>query len=340
VALVLLCRFSSARAADPAEVETLIREGVKLRRAGENHRALPIFRKAYDLARTPRTSAQLGLVEMSLGYPMEAEKHLMEALAVKHDFWVDHNRKVLNESLASVQAAIGELQIEEGPDGAEVQLNGKPAGTLPEAGQVRAAEGPIEVVVRAPGYLPFKASRNVVGGKRIEIVVSLQRERPAPAPTIALAPVSDVADGLVRGSDEVAVPPAPPSRPAVRTVAWGLAAAAVAAGVLGAVETVTWSTRRDDFDNHLGPARDNPALTVKSCGVADPNRGGTGCSDLYENMARARTLMLIGYGAAGALTATAVILFLVSAPGESGPSHATACAPAGASLGAVCRFVF
>jgi hypothetical protein len=337
VAVLLIFQAGLVRAADPAEVESLIREGVKLRRAGENHRALPVLRKAYDLARTPRTSAQLGLVEMSLGYPMDAEKHLEESLAVRHDVWVEHNRKVLEQSLAAVRAAIGSVELIGGPDGAEVEVNGKAAGTLPEARRVRGAEGPVEIVVRSPGYLPCKVTQNLIGGKQLEIALSLQRERPAPSAPIRPAAVpSPPVEETVR-SEEV---PDGLSTPAGRKVAWGLSAGALAAGAFAALQTTVWTQRRNDFDDHLGPTRDNPAVRAKNCGASDPGRGGPGCDDLYRSLDHARTLMLVGYAATGVLAAGAIVLFLVSAQGDSAPAHAMACAPAASPPGASCQFTF
>ena len=52
----------SARAGDSAEAEALIRQGVELRAQKKDERALPLFEKAYQISRSPRTAGQLGLV--------------------------------------------------------------------------------------------------------------------------------------------------------------------------------------------------------------------------------------------------------------------------------------
>ena len=69
-----------ARAADE-DPEALIQQAVELRRKGDNARAYGYLKRAYDLARTPRSAAQLGLVEHALGRFPDAEVHLGEALA-------------------------------------------------------------------------------------------------------------------------------------------------------------------------------------------------------------------------------------------------------------------
>ncbi|HEX3695463.1 MAG TPA: hypothetical protein VH374_08730 [Polyangia bacterium] len=88
VMAVALSRSAAAIAADAGDAEALIREGVALRRAGSDVRALPLFQKAQEIAHTPRTAAQLGLVEFALGYSMDSEQHLAQGLAVPTDAWI------------------------------------------------------------------------------------------------------------------------------------------------------------------------------------------------------------------------------------------------------------
>src|SRR6476646_8300950 len=82
---IVSLQSAEVRAADAAEVEALIAKGNELRRAGTPGPALPYFQKAYELARTPRTTGQLGLAELAAGYPVEAEVHLTTALESPND---------------------------------------------------------------------------------------------------------------------------------------------------------------------------------------------------------------------------------------------------------------
>ncbi|HEY7371522.1 MAG TPA: hypothetical protein VIF57_05035, partial [Polyangia bacterium] len=66
VALAGLARPARA-ATDAEQAEALIREGVQLRAHDKAALALPLFEKAYQISRTPRTAAQLGLCELELG---------------------------------------------------------------------------------------------------------------------------------------------------------------------------------------------------------------------------------------------------------------------------------
>ena len=105
--------------ADAAEVEALIAKGNELRRAGTPGPALPYFQKAYDLARTPRTTGQLGLAELAAGYPVEAEAHLATALESPNDAGIVKYRQMLKDALTMARGQIGELSVQGVPVGAE-----------------------------------------------------------------------------------------------------------------------------------------------------------------------------------------------------------------------------
>src|SRR5688500_5007277 len=78
------------------ESEALLARGNQLRRAGDDEGALPIFKRAYELHKSPRTIAQLGLVEWALGRWVDADEHLTEALkAVNTDVWIRNNRTTI-----------------------------------------------------------------------------------------------------------------------------------------------------------------------------------------------------------------------------------------------------
>jgi hypothetical protein len=98
-----------ARAADE-DSETLIQQAVEPRRKGEHTRAYRYLKRAYDLARTPRSAAQLGLVEHARGPYSDAEVLLGEALATS-DPWVGQNRPRLESSRNFVRSKLGRVEI-------------------------------------------------------------------------------------------------------------------------------------------------------------------------------------------------------------------------------------
>jgi hypothetical protein len=339
---------------DPAaQAEALIREGVRLRKEGRDEQARANFQKAYDVLRSPRTEGQLGLGEMAVGYWLESERHLAEALESPEHPWVAKNRRALEQALVKVRASIGELALSGAPAGAAVSLNGRPSGTLPLAAPLRAPAGKVEIELRAPGYTTASRTVRVRGGERAELNVTLERERTAenaaaggaaggtgaaagaarPGGETRVADLSPrtTTSGDAGGNPQVDVDSHPPME-LRRKVAWGMAAAAGAALVVAGIETVVWQKNRIDFGNH----KDLDGQL--DCYDNHPDRGGTGCQGLYDAAHRAELFAIVGYVVTGALGATSAVLFL-SHPKDDGGTR-VACAPVLGNSGLSCRFSF
>jgi len=346
-------------AADPSEVEALIRKGVELRRAGNDTQALPYFKKAHDLASTPRTAAQLGLVEMALGYQLDAERHLNEGLASPSDQWIRKHREALEKSLVTVRAAIGEITIQGTPAGATVTMNGASVGNLPLTSPVRVGRGPATVNVQAAGFTPETITVNVSGGKREELVVRLRPVEvaapPMPEAAARLAPTDSSLAKVRTGEDdeERSTPsrqnaPSPPEGQVpqqdgnvLRNVAWVTAAVALTGIGFAAYETVRWNDKLKEFDAVTRPSPTDPMKTVLACGTDEPNRGSLPqCQTLYDDLTRAKTFATIGYAVGGAAAVGAVVLFVISGKEEPAARSAIACAPSGRLTGLSCVLAF
>jgi hypothetical protein len=337
-----------ARANDTAEAEALIRQGVELRSQKKDERALPLFEKAYQLSRTPRTAGQLGLVEMALGYFVDAERYLGEAVASPDHPWVAKNLATLKAQLATAKSQIGELYVIGEPVGAEVLVNGKTVGKLPLSAPIRLDKGRADVQVRAPGYVSTSDSIVMMGGKREDRSYRLAREAVAapvapppatmpaptetkpPAPSVALSAAPPGSAGA--GSNEPAAAIATTSAPAqggddhtnLRPYAGGVGIAGAAGLAFGAFEGLTAIKKRNDFNNHVGP---------------DPTTGGQitdcattqltpACKSIKDSWSTARTLSIVGLVAGAVLAGGAAALWVVSSPKEhAGPTTALACAP-------------
>ena len=304
----------------PAEVEELIRQGNELRRKGKDYAAVGVFQKAYDLERSPRTAAQLGLAESALGYWLAAERHLGEALAFPRHPWMVKNRPDIEKALANVKTYIAEIEVTGTPDGAEVVVNGRSAGALPLRAPVRVQEGLVQVLLRAPGYQDGKRSLQIGGGKKESVRLALERAKAAPvAPSaVAEAEPTDPAETAMRPPAAGAAGEAPlgmRSRRAhsrapawVRPVAWAAAAGAAVALGVGTYGVLRQRSKRDEFDQYTGVAGER-------CSTSAPNRGGARCPNLY-NEAHTAANMAIGGFIVGGLLAGAAITGFVLAPGD------------------------
>ncbi len=297
---------SYAWAAEPADVEHLIRRGVELRHRGQDQAALPLFQRAYDLDQTPRTAAQLGLAEAALGYWLAAEKHLEQALASGHHPWIDRNRPLIQQTLKDVQSAIGEVEITGSPAGAEVVVNGRPVGRLPLPTSIRVVDGVANVSVKAAGYSENLSAVKVAGGRKAQVSIVLARlAPPIAAPKRAKRPAASLANAPI-GSPTTNEDAAAPAwvRPASWVVA-GLAAAGAGVALYG-------------FGNmwrYQGQFDDKTINGIKVCDTKLDGRGPAPCGELYKQGLDSQRLALIGAQAGALLAVTALVGFLWSSSG-------------------------
>jgi hypothetical protein len=296
--MVLFVLRAAPVRADGAAAEVLIQQGLRLRREGKPEQALDKFRKAHEMAPSPRTYGQMGLVEASLKRWTDGETHLAVALANPDDPWVRTNRAFLDQALAICRKHVGDLVIT-GPAGAEVLVDGSPAGTLPAVPAQRVAEGTVEVTANAPGYEPFKQTVEIRPNHRTVVDLAMTRVPAPPPPPVVTANPPKSSDGP---DPKKALPPAPPDvAPESHWRLWtGLSLGAVGAGGLAA--GIVW-------------------LVVD--GGCQTRSGNTGmCLSKYDTK-------MLGYIATG-IGAAALIaggIVLITGPSKDAPSVALSASP-------------
>jgi hypothetical protein len=331
----------AAGAVEPAEVEDLIRQGVELRRQSRNGAALSYFQRAYDLQRSPRTAAQLGMVEAALGYWLAAERHLAEALESPRHPWLVEHRTPIAETLESVRGFIGELEVAGAPAGAEVLANGQPAGRLPGPISLRMGEGPVKIEAAAAGHLTATQSVNVVGGDRRRVLFELEKdpsassaalgaEPPLPAPRpSAPSPVARAAPPSVAQPPD-AEAPAEPAATWIRPFAWTAAVASAMSLGLGTWGVIAQRQKRDAFDDYS-------VAGMPICRTDAPMRGGRACSLLYTEAGQRAQMAVLGLSVGGALAVGAAVAFFASRALPAVPLLAAG-GPAGGALSWSGRF--
>jgi hypothetical protein len=194
-----MCLFAGVSRAAPVEdPEALIRQGIELRRKGDDVRAQGYFARAYDMAKTPRSAAQLGLVELALGSYPEAEGHLSEALATT-DAWVRSNHQALERALASAHGHLLRVELASLPTGATVATDGA-SFRAPTEGVLWLPPGEVELQVRAPGYVAKSLTAKGAAGDKIKLDAAMTPTAP---------PVAAVEQAAVESEPSTAPPPAP-----------------------------------------------------------------------------------------------------------------------------------
>jgi len=229
VALLSVLHATPVRA-DSSAADALIQEGLKLRREGKPEQALERFRHAHELAPSPRTYGQMGLVEATLKRWTEAETHLSVALSNLDDTWVQKNRAFLDQALALCRDHVGDLVVT-GPAGAEVFVAGDSVGTLPAVPALRVVEGTVEVTANATGFEPFKKSVGIHPGKRTTVTITM-------SPVVVASPVVTPVEPPAKDTTLPPPPPPPPAPPPPPEEShwhtWaGISLAVVGAGAVG-----------------------------------------------------------------------------------------------------------
>jgi hypothetical protein len=219
--------------------EMLIGQGIKLRKEGQDARAEGYFRRAYELAATPRTAAQLGLVELAVHDFLNAEAHLSEALA-GHDAWIRQNARVLEESRDVARQNLLRVEIVGAPRGATLSVAGeKPRSMPPEGILWTAPEQPATVRVEAPGRRPMVVQVSGAAGQIQRVVVELPLLDAAPAPSGPPA--------LVTRDEGISTTEPASSGRALRIAGITTAIVGVASCVVGVVLYQQGTTKLDDY---------------------------------------------------------------------------------------------
>ena len=314
-AAVLSVGRSASAAEDP---EGLIREGVKLRREGNDARAEGYFRRAYQLAETPRTAAQYGLVELALGQFLEAEVRLSEALAA-HDAWITEHRDALTKSLAQARQHLLCVELSAAPAKATYESGGI-SRVVPNDGVLCLAPGArSRLRVLAPGHdaVDFDVEGRAGDVRMIAFPSSSRQDPPrsdlasgADAKIITPPPLSPP-PSVETGAPQVApVSTDGPRRAGMsgsRIAGVVMAVAGVAAGITGGVLYAQGSAKLDEYRTAVENNRPwNPA---------------------DEDWKTLQTTGVVGLALGGAAIAGGAALFFLAAPQSSTADAAVALIP-------------
>jgi hypothetical protein len=310
-------------AAQPANEDELIRQGIELRVQGRDAEALERFERAWQLAHAPRARAQIALAEQALGRWLEAEAHLLEALAVASDPWIQRTREVLEQSLSVIRQHVGTLEIEGNAPGATIRIDGREVGSLPLGTPLRQRAGDVTLEITAEGY--YSVSRRVTipaAGVAHEVIELTPR--PVVAPPLTTPPTA------LPFTPPVATDRGAPTR---RVLAWAALGGAVAFAAGG----VTFHVLREQ-----AATRYNLGLTAGRCAGSDiAVETDATCQSDRDATATFHALTIAGYVTAGILAVTSTVLFLSGgAPRPAVAARRVACGGGPGIVGVACAVTF
>lgn len=336
------------------DVEVLFKKGTELRRKGRDADALIEFQKAARLQDSPRAWAQVALAEQALGLWLDANTHIGRALESHQDAWILKNQDALEAAHKIIRTHLCQVEVWGAPAGAQVSIDGKRAGVLPDVTTWLDA-GSVALEITATGFVPLAKTLNLPEGGRVREHADLRRPRlgtVVPAASVALAPPSEnepangepgAAAAAAAASSSDGSAPAGGSesrggaRSGLRPYAWATAAGAVAGIGFGVFETTRAVVKQNAFENHTGPSPANPTLVVQDCAISTLNAACKSISDAHDSAVK---LAVVGYAVGGALAVGSVVLFVLSSQDDHPSDSALACVPDLLNDGVACRLRF
>jgi len=219
--------------AQPSDVDILLRRAGELRQTGQYEQALRLTTQALEREESPRVLGELALCEVELHRWVDAERHLVAALASAEDPWVARRRLTLDGTLADVRQHLARVELVRGPAGARVEINGVAVGALPIREPVRVIAGRVEIVVRAEGYRDYRREVELYAGASHFEEVLMEPLRSASRAEIAATPRCGPGFALRDGLCYLVPTPGDAAQGSVagRALLWGGAAVALIAGV-------------------------------------------------------------------------------------------------------------
>jgi len=224
----------AALAEEPASLEALIQEGIRLRRDGEDEKALEVFRQAERLQPSSvRVLLHLATAAQAAGHWVEADTYVRRVFDYRDDPYYRRYEADISTVERLIASRVGRFQVVGSPPGAEVRLNGRVVGQLPMAEAFRLEAGNYQLEVVSQGHYALRRSQRIPGGVLTREVVDLGPE------------TSAAESAMVLGEDQ-----GPPRWWEERWVAWSLAgvgaASALTAGIAFVVREQQAAEWNDD----------------------------------------------------------------------------------------------
>lgn len=218
-----------------AEAEALARElfarGVELHTLRRLPQALQYFERAHALHPDPRLLFTIGQVQYELGQYARAWLTLRAYLTGASSA-PEERRRLVERQLVALATETAELRVDVSVPGAEISVDGEPAGVSPRAEPIRLDPGSHRVVAKRAGFMASSSDVHLSRGESERVALRL------------LPP-----------------PPAPPSSDMLRTGMWtvsaGCAVLALSAAVAARVSSSDYSDARTRaYDGpDIAPAR-------------------------------------------------------------------------------------
>lgn len=189
----------AAAAAPPSEA--VIKEasdhyeaGLALYSDGEFQRAAIEFDRAYELIPNYRALYNIGQVRVQLHNYARATKALRAYLEQGGDKIDPERKKSVLDDLAMLATRTATLAVTSNEDGADLTVDGEPAGTTPLSEPLLIDTGEHRLGISKAGFVPRELSVTLASRDAQSLQVDLQKQAAAAGPVVVVAPQAQSGD--------------------------------------------------------------------------------------------------------------------------------------------------
>lgn len=312
---------------EDAEYRNVVEEALQEYNRGNWEEAAALFERAHRLNPSARTLRGMGLTAYEARRYVDAIRYLSEALTETRRALTAAQREEVSGTLERARRFVAHLRLKIGPSDARVTINGRPAE--PDArGDVTTDPGLLDVEITADGYESALRRVRLTAGGQEELAVQLSRTR-TEAP-----PAAQVTSSQPQMAPVAATQPTPSDSGggAVGPLKWVVGGVAVAGLIAGGVLVYYQGVKADEYKS-----------SCRSDTNAKPDEERLKfCNNLRAEVTRTLWYApIITFSVAGALAATATVLFVVDATDDGAPETArSGCGAGPGDIGVQCRVVF
>ena len=248
-------------AAEDAVVEALIQRGIQLRKNNADEQALAVFLEAEKQdPSSVRVLLHVVTAAQAAGKWLLADSYMRKVSALQEDPYYQRHADAIEVVRRSIAARVGTFQVQGGPEGATVRLDGQLVGTLPMTVPASIEAGAYQMEVHKPGFYRLRRSITINGGVLTREPVELNR-------AVARGDVSPDAAGAGAGSGGVGAEPAERTWWNSPAVGWTLIGLGAASGAGSAIAFITRENKVDSWNDASCVSSDTPDVTRgEQCG--------------------------------------------------------------------------
>lgn len=301
---------ASAEERDPAGAQAIFDQAMSLMKAGKYQEACPKLAESQRLDPGIGTQFHLATCLQAQGLLASAWAQFLEVESLASSSGQTTRERLASEKAAALEPKLGHIRIQvpgaARVEGMTIERDGMRVGDAQWDTDLPVDRGEHELLVKAEGYEPFKATVRVADGSITTFECPPLRKLSASGPSIAPSSLSGAAAKPVVAKGASVTPPLDGDTHGrsggSKTLVWSLGILGVAGLGTGTALAVNAVSKND--------------ASKKQCDTSNPNQCSAGGVDLRNDARHLGDIATVGFAVGGAALGGALILWLF----DSGPS--------------------